>query len=71
MCDVCSLVPLAGQAGGGETGPRGEERWSSSQESLGEWESDEMELEHLQALSRCSTDDDKIRESQTEVFHTL
>ena len=38
-----------------------EERWSSSQEeSLGEWASDEMELEHLQALSRCSTDDDKI-----------
>lgn len=38
----------------------GEERWSSSQESLGEWASDDMELEHLQALSRCSTDDDKI-----------
>ena len=29
---------------------------------MGEWASDEMELEHLQALSRCSTDDDKISE---------
>ena len=68
---IYSLVVLAGQAGGGEAGPRGDERWSSSQESLAEWESDEMELEHLQALSRCSTDDDKIRESSQTGSHTM
>lgn len=54
------------QTGGGEKEEEGrdEERWSSSQESLGDdWPTDEMELEHLQALSRCSTDDDKISES--------
>ena len=45
-----------------EVGGGGEEMWSSSQESLGDWPTDEMELEHLQALSRCSTDDDKISE---------
>ena len=45
-----------------DVGGGGEEMWSSSQESLGDWPTDEMELEHLQALSRCSTDDDKISE---------
>ena len=54
-----------------DVGGGGEEMWSSSQESLGDWPTDEMELEHLQALSRCSTDDDKISECSACVLSIL
>ena len=61
---VYTCVSVQGGGGRGEKEERrGDEVWSSSQDSLGEWASEEMELEHLQALSRCSTDDDKISES--------
>lgn len=61
-----SQVPGGGARRGKEEGRVGEEvrekedMWSSSQDSMSGWCSEEMELEHLQALSRCSTDDDKI-----------
>ena len=53
--------------GEGEGRGGGEEPWSLSQESISGWASEEMELEHIQALYRCSTDDDKIREEPPSV----
>lgn len=65
VCGVPYQVSGGGRRGR-EEGKVGEEvrekedMWSSSQDSMSGWCSEEMELEHLQALSRCSTDDDKI-----------
>ena len=54
-----------GEEGGGGEGSGGREKeevWSSSQDSMSGWCSDELDMEQLQALKRCSTDDDKISE---------
>ena len=43
--------------------PRQEAVWGSSQESASDWGSEEIDLDDLQAISSCRTDDDKISES--------
>lgn len=50
-------VPLGGRVRGGDG------VWpTSSQECAGDWVNDEFELDDVTAISRCSTDDDKLRE---------
>ncbi len=44
-----------------------QEVWSSSQDSTSDWGSEEMDLEELQAIYGCSTDDDKIRSQNLKV----
>ena len=42
--------------------PRQEAVWVSSQESASDWGSEEIDLDDLQVISSCKTDDDKISE---------
>ena len=51
-------VKVGEEGGGGEGSGGKEEVWSSSQDSVSGWCSEELDMEQLQAL----TDDDKISE---------
>ena len=42
--------------------PRQEAVWVSSQETASDWGSEEIDLDDLQVISSCKTDDDKISE---------